>query len=1297
MPSQPGAPSHADLRGRLGELMLRDERRLRRRLDRARRLAPAECEAALGRLAGDVVAAEQRVANRRAAAPAVTYPPALPVSQARDELRAALRDHQVVVVAGETGSGKTTQLPKLCLELGRGVRGMIGHTQPRRIAARTVAARIAEELGVALGGQVGYQVRFDEQASDETLVKVMTDGILLAEIQGDPMLRAYDTIIVDEAHERSLTIDFLLGYLHQLLPRRRDLKLVVTSATIDPGRFSRHFDGAPVVEVSGRMYPVEIRYRPLTDAGNGEDRDQPDAIRDAVTELVREGPGDILVFLSGEREIRDTADVLRALDLGDTEILPLYARLAAADQYRVFQAHERRRVVLATNVAETSVTVPGIRYVVDPGRARISRYSTRTRVQRLPIERISRASANQRAGRCGRVADGICIRLYDEQDFESRPAFTEPEILRTNLASVILRMAALGLGDVEAFGFVDPPDRRSVRDAVQLLHELGAIPAPDLDRGLTPVGRTLARLPVDPRIGRMIVEADRRGCLPDVLVIAAALSIQDPRERPAGREHEADAAHARFDGAGSDFLAFLELWRYLRALQREVSSSAFRRRCKREFLHYLRVREWQDLHTQLRAVAREAGMRLGSSAAGAALVHQSLLAGLLSHVGLRQAETREFAGAHGSRFVVWPGSGLARKPPAWVMAAELVETSRLWARTVTGIDPAWAEELGAHVVTRTYGEPRWSKRRATAVAGENVTLYGVPLVAARTVPYPGIDADVSRALFLRHALVRGEWDTPHAFLAENRELLHELTELEHRARRRDVVVDEDTLFAFYDSRVPAGVVSGRDFDAWWKRARAEQPDRLTFTRDLVQAGRGIDERDYPDAWVHRDARLCLRYRFEPGAPDDGVTVEVPLTLLGGLEAAPFSWQVPGLREQLVTELVRSLPKELRRLLVPVPDAVQALLPALLAPPPAAAPESLPAVLGREVMRLRSVIVPADAWDLERVSEHLRMTFRVVDGERVLGEGKDLAALRRELAGEVRRAIARAAPAGLERRGLTSWPGGELPRTVERTLDGHVARGFPALVDDRGTVSVRVLVSEAEQSRAMWRGTRRLLLLELPPPVRAVHAKLSNRSKLLLTRNPHGGVAALIEDCTACAVDALMASRGGPAWDIAAYRRLRTAVAGELEAEVLEVVRLVEAVLEAVLEAEQVMDGLRSEALLPVLADARAHLGDLVYDGFVTATGRARLGDVARYLRAVGARVTRAGQALDRDRVLTDQVAHVREAYDALVARRGPRAGAEVGEIRWMIEELRVSLFAQHLGTRERVSEQRILRVIAAAG
>jgi ATP-dependent helicase HrpA len=1229
--------------------------------------------------------------------PRIIFPPELPVSQRRAEIAEAIRDHQVVVVAGETGSGKTTQLPKICLELGRGERGMIGHTQPRRLAARSVAERIAAELRTPLGQTVGYQVRFTDRVGRDTKIKLMTDGILLAELARDRTLRRYDTIILDEAHERSLNVDFLLGYLARLLHRRPDLKLIITSATIDPERFSRHFGGAPVVEVSGRTYPVEVRYRPLAEDPD-DDRDQTQGILDAVDELCREGPGDILVFLSGEREIRDTADALRRHSFprspGGVEVLPLYARLAAAEQHRVFQAHAGRRVVLATNVAETSLTVPGIRYVVDPGTARISRYSQRSKVQRLPIEPISQASANQRKGRCGRTADGICIRLYSEDDFAARPEFTEPEILRTNLASVILQMTALRLGEVAAFPFIDPPDRRSVKAGVDLLEELGA-----LDGGrLTRVGRQLAQVPADPRLARMLLEAGRRGCAREVLVIVAALSIQDPRERPTDKQEAADTQHRRFADPGSDFLSWLNLWGYLHERQAELSSNQFRKLCRAEFLNYLRVREWQDLHGQLRAVVRDLGIKLNRPQAepDADRIHTSLLAGLLSHIGLKQGDTREYLGARGTRFAIFPGSALARKPPQWVMAAELVETSRLWAREAARIQPEWAEELAAHLVKRTYAEPHWSRSRGAVLASERVTLYGVPIVAQRQVNYGRIDPPLARELFLRHALVEGDWETSQAFFARNRRLLAEVEELEHRTRRRDILVDDHTLFDFYDRRIPDEVVSARHFDAWWKRARQDQPDLLDFERSMLigDAAGAADAAAYPDTWEQDGHRLRLTYQFEPGSDADGVTVHVPLAVLNQIDPDGFDWQVPGLRPELVTELIRSLPKAIRRSFIPAPDWAAAALERI---GPADGP--LREALARELERAGRVEVPPDAFDLAKVPAHLRMTFRVVDRSgrgpaRVVGEGKDLESLKRRLAPRMRAALAAAAP-GLERDRVRGWDLGDLPRVVEERRGGRVVRGYPALVDEPGGVAVRLLESEAEQATAMWAGTRRLLLEAIPSPVRFVLDRQTNQAKLTLSRYRHGSATDLFADCLAAAADDLIAANGGPAWDEAGFKRLLDAVREELPAATLEVVSAVERALAVAGQVEARLAELTNPAFAPAIADVRAQLDDLVYPGWVTATGRRRLGDVRRYLRAMVQRLERLPGDLSRDAERMAGVARVtaawREALDRLPAAGRPDPA--LAELRWMLEELRVSYFAQSLGTPYPVSEKRVLRAI----
>ncbi len=1177
------------------------------------------------------------------------------------------------MVAGETGSGKTTQLPKLCLESGR---SRIAHTQPRRLAARTVAARIAEEMKVPLGSEVGYAVRFRDRSSRDTQVRLMTDGLLLAEVRRDKLLKRYDTIIVDEAHERSLNIDFLLGYLARTLPRRPDLKVIITSATIDPDRFSRHFGDAPIVEVSGRTYPVEVRYRPVEDP----DRDQEDAIADACDELLREGPGDVLVFLSGEREIRDTADVLRGRL--DVEVLPLYARLSASEQQRVFKPHAKRRVVLATNVAETSLTVPGIRYVVDPGAARISRYSARLKVQRLPIEPISQASADQRKGRCGRTSDGICIRLYQEEDFLERPRFTDPEILRTNLASVILQMAAIGLGRIEDFPFLDPPDKRQIRDGIRLLEELGALSP---SASLTKLGRRLAELPVDPRMGRMILEGDRLGCADEVIVIAAALSIQDVRERPSDKTAQADQAHARFADEDSDFIAYLNLWRYLRDLQRQLSSNQFRKRCLAEYLHHLRVREWQDLVQQLRDAAKGVGVRFNRTPAEPRDIHLALLSGLLSHVGVKDAATREYTGARGARFAIFPGSGLFRKTPPWVMVAELVETTRLWGRTAARIDPADVEPLAGHLVKRTYSEPRWDPRQGSVVATERVTLYGLPVVTDRKVQYGRIDPVLSRELFIRRALVEGEWESRHAFVAENRRLIEEVEALEHRARRRDILADDQALFEFFDERVPLDVVSAAGFNRWW---RDQPPDLLTYTRDvLVRSPDAVDEQTWPSTWRQGELTLDLDYRFEPGAPDDGMTVVVPLQLLGAVRPDRFEWLVPGLREELVTTLIRGLPKDLRRRLVPVPEtAVRAL--ERLEPRRRALAEDLSRAID-------TFAIPPEAWDFSSLPPHLRVTFRVVDSKRgVLASGKSLSDVRAQVR-PLLRAELTAASSKLERSGLTSWDIGSLPREVTLRGTGQAVRAYPALVDEGSSVGVKVLETPGAQAASMWAGTRRLLLLSTPSVSKYVHDRLSNADRLALSAAPHGSLAAVLDDAVVAAADGLMKDGGGPAWDEAGFARLRGHVAGALASRTAAVVASVVGVLNAAREVSRLLEPLTAVPLQPARADVRQQLARLVHPGFIAATGVDRLADVERYLRAAARRLERLPDAVAVDRDRMNGVHELERAYRERLAAAPGSVGLR--EVPWMLEELRVSHFAQSLGTRGPISAKRIRRALAEAG
>ncbi len=1183
----------------------------------------------------------------------LNFDPALPIAARHDEIRDAIAQNQVVVIAGETGSGKTTQLPKIAAELGR---TKIAHTQPRRIAARSVAARIAQECEVELGAEVGYSVRFDDTSSDQTVIKLVTDGLLLTELQHDRQLNRYDTIIIDEAHERSLAIDFLLGYLRDLLPKRPDLKLIITSATIDVDRFASLFGAdVPVIEVSGRTYPVEVRYRPL----DRED-DVIDGIVGAIKELPRDG--DVLVFLPGERDIRDTAEVLEGKSFGD--VVPLYGRLAAHEQSKVFKSGPKRRIVLATNVAETSITVPGIRYVVDPGLARISRFSTRLKVQRLPIERISQASAAQRAGRCGRVADGICIRLYDEEDFDARPEFTDPEILRTNLASVILQMAALELGPISEFGFLDAPDHRAVADGLNLLRELGALSVDKAgnDR-LTRLGRTMSRLPLDPRHARMVLAADRLGVLPEVLVIVAGLSIQDVRERPLERQQAADTAHARFRQPDSDFLSLLKLWQYLQTQRDELSHTKFRRMCHDEFLHYLRVREWADVNSQLRRTVRELGLKPGKvrSEPDADQIHQALLHGLLSHVGLRDLEGREYLGARGARFAIFPGSGLAKKPPRWLMAGELVETSRLWARDAASIDPQWVERAAGHLLKHQYAEPRWSAKRGAAVASQRSTLYGIPVVVDRTVLLAHQDVALARELFIRHALVGGQWRTHHKFWKRNQARLAEIESLEERARTRGLRVDDETLVDFYDQRVPADVVSARHFDAWFKK----QPDKsiLDFTDDLFTAS--VDEDAFPTSWTSASEgfdTFDLSYRFDPQAADDGVTVTVAIADLLSVESTEFDWGVPGRRLELVTELIRALPKAERRQFAPAAQTAERILPDLDPTAP------LSSELGR------ALGVSPELIDPHKLPASLRPTYRIVDGDAELATGKDLAELRARLETRLRRDLHKQA-AEQERTGVTAWDFGDL----DRSITAAQVTGYPAVVDEGNSVALRVLRTKAEQQAANVRGQARLIALSTSSPVPMVGRTLDLQEKLLLGTAPQGDAAAVIEEAWLAALDQLVVAHGGPVWDAAAFAELRERVR-------VDAVPLTERIVKQTIQALHALGDLtpgNDEAG----EDVRVQVSWLIHPCFIRDMGAEQIGRLPVYLRAAAKRLA---STKDPQEIWELETRFHNQTKDL---RTWQRLSQPVQRVRWMLEELRVSEFAQELRAAGPISVKRVQKAL----
>lgn len=1278
---------------RVDRLMLRDQQSLRRRLRGLNKISSQESrEAVTSKISQEITDAEQRLLQHQAARPAnIQFADNLPVSQKQQEIAEAISQHQVVIIAGETGSGKTTQIPKICLALGRGNLGLIGHTQPRRLAARTVASRIADELHCPLGGLVGYRVRFTDQISPQTHIKLMTDGILLAEIQQDKLLLHYDTIIIDEAHERSLNIDFLLGYLRELIPKRPDLKVIITSATIDPQRFSRHFYNAPVIEVSGRTFPVEVRYRPINEQSSDGDRDQLQAIIDAVQELSHESPGDILLFMSGEREIRDTADALKRLELRHTEILPLYARLSNSEQNRVFQPHTGRRIILATNVAETSLTVPGIKYVIDPGTARISRYSYRTKVQRLPIEPISQASANQRKGRCGRVSDGICIRLYAEQDFLLRPEFTDPEILRTNLASVILQMTALGLGAIQQFPFVEKPDQRHIQDGVRLLEELGAFVKNSPQ--LTVEGRQLAQLPLDPRLAKMVLSAQQFGCVREVMIITSALSIQDPRERPADRQQAADEKHRRFANKESDFLAWLALWDHVQTEQKTLSANQFRRQCKQDYINYLRVREWQDIYTQLRQVVRELGLAVNSQPAAYREIHCALLSGLLSHVGQKDVEKLEYTGARQTRFSLFPGSSLFKKPPKWVMAAELVETSKLWGRVAAKIEPEWIEPLAGHLLKFSYSEPHWEMRQGAVMAYERVTLYGLTLVSQRKITYSKKDPALCRELFIRHALVEGEWHNQHQFFEHNQALRSEVEELEHKSRRRDILVDDETLFAFYDQRIGHEVVSSQHFDRWWKKVKPQDAKLLDFEKNLlVREGSGrISANDFPDNWQQDRLQLPISYQFEPGQAADGVTVHIPLPLLNQVSEQGFDWQIPGLRKELVVALIKSLPKPLRRNFVPAPDYADAFLGRTTA-----YQQPLLDSLEREFRRMSGVTIEREAWQVDQVADHLKITFRVVDANKqTLAEGKSLAALQHQLKGQVRQTLSEVADNHLEQQGLTDWQFGALPATYSREQGGFKLQAWPALVDEKTSVAIKLFDTEQEQQQAMWQGQRRLLLLNIPSPIKYLHEKLPNKAKLGLYFNPYGQVLELIDDCIQCGIDKLMAEQGGPVWQQDDFIQLREAIRADLNQTVVGIAAQVEQILSTVFAINKRLKGRVDISLALALADIKQQIDGLVYPGFVTRNGWHKLADTLRYLRAIERRLEKlpSDPHSDRSRMLKVQgVGQALQRYKNKLPQ-AEQQSAKVQSLHWMIEELRVSLFAQQLGTPLPVSEKRILQMM----
>ncbi|MGS0826638.1 ATP-dependent RNA helicase HrpA [Shewanella sp. 0m-8] len=1272
-----------------------DAAKIRRRLFRLRKEPDSEAKTAtLEQLELLALESRQKVELRLANRPKISYPESLPVSQKRDEISNAISGNQVVIVAGETGSGKTTQLPKICLELGLGSRGLIGHTQPRRLAARSVATRIAEEMNTPLGEAVGFKVRFADAINNDSYIKLMTDGILLAELTNDKYLNQYDAIIIDEAHERSLNIDFILGYLKNVLSKRPDLKVIITSATIDVERFSKHFNNAPVIEVSGRTYPVETRYRPLVQ-DQDEDLDLIEGIFAATDELINEGLGDILIFMNGEREIRDVAEQLNRRQYRDTEILPLYARLSYGEQSKVFKSHVGRRIVLATNVAETSLTVPGIRYVIDPGTARISRYSYRTKVQRLPIEPISQASANQRQGRCGRVAPGICIRLYSEDDFISRPGFTDPEILRTNLASVILKMLSIGLGDIEGFPFIQPPDARYIRDGFMLLEELQAVVKKKDQLSLTPLGRQLAHIPVDPRLARMVIEAQQNGCLHESLVITAGLSIQDPRERPMDKKQAADQAHNRFSDKDSDFVSWLNLWDYLKQSQKELSSSQFRKQCKSEFLAYLRVREWQDLYTQLRQATHELKWKLNAPTEelNYEALHRSLLTGLLSHIGFKDKD-KEYLGARNRKFFVFPGSPLAKKGPKWIMAAELTETSRLFARCCAKIQPEWVEPLATHLVKKNYVEPHFESKLGSVVALENQVLYGLQIVNRRKVQYGPVEPVEAREIFVRSALADGELRTNEAFFIKNQKLLLDIESLEHKSRRRDILVDEQALYAFYEPKIPDGIYNAPKFLKWWKDAKKTTPDLLDFERETLmqRSSDHISLLDFPEKWHKGNLILKVSYHFEPSTADDGVSVHIPVALINQVDETDFDWIVPGLREEKCIALIKSLPKALRRNFVPAPDYAKACLQAMT-------PFELPLIeaMCKQLLRMSGTRISPDDFDSTQFAKHLLVNFKVEgDKGKLLAEGRDLETLKASMQGQVVEAIRQVADSGIEKKGLELWSFGDLPKQFEQKKGNFEVKAFPALVDDKTSVSIKLFDDEFEAQKQHRIGLQRLLLLNIPSPVKHLQKSLPNKAKLAMYFNPFGQVNILIDDILSAAVQQLLDEKGIDVRSQSAFTEAKDWVRQELNPTAEKIALKVEEILTIFNRIKKRLKGKISLDIAFAMSDIQSQLDQLVFKGFVEQSGWQRLGDLNRYLKGIENRLEKLPVDPNRDRIHMHSINKVQEVLKAQMAKlpKSMPVPDELIEARWMIEEYRVSCFAQVLGTAYPISEKRILNQIA---
>lgn len=1250
----------------------------------------------------------QKVLNRKQSIPTIHYDDSLPIAAKREEIKKAILDNQVVVIAGETGSGKTTQLPKICLEIGRGIHGMIGHTQPRRLAARSVGGRVADELGTPFGGLVGYQVRFEDKSTDETLIKLMTDGILLSETQHDRFLNRYDTIIVDEAHERSLNIDFLLGFLKVLLLKRPDLKLIITSATIDLDRFSKHFNDAPIIEVSGRTYPVDTWYRPLVSEldseGNAleEDLSVDQGILAALSEVEKfekmnqRSAGDVLVFLPGEREIRDSADILRKANLRHTEVLPLYARLTPAEQQRIFQPVQTgRRIVLATNVAETSLTVPGIRYVIDSGVARISRYSYRAKVQRLPIEAISQASANQRKGRCGRVEAGVCIRLYSEEDFLSRPPFTDPEILRTNLAAVILQMLHLRLGQIKDFPFIEPPESKAIKDGFTLLQEISAV---TLKGDLTNLGHQLARLPIDPRLGRMLIEGSRYGVLDELLIISSALSVQDPRERPIEKQQAADQAHAQWKDPDSDFAALVNLWRGFEEQRQALGANQLRSWCRRNFLNYLRLREWRDAHRQLLLICREMkllthqkmGVNHHESNVNYDAVHRAVLSGLLSHIG-QKTEDNDYLGARQKRFWIHPSTGLAKKRPQWVMAAELVETTKLFARIVAKIDPVWLETLAQHLLKRTYLEPHWEKKRGQVVAFEQVTLYGLIIVGRRAVHYGPHDAVIARELFIREGLVRGEIISKTKCLEANRQLMERLDDLEAKARRRDIIADEETLYQYYDQYIPQDIYQTASFDKWYQRESKTNPKLLIMTEAdaLARTADEVTTNQFPDSLELNGLTLSLSYVFEPGNPRDGVTIKVPAPLLPQLSKERLNWLVPGLLEQRAIALVRNLPKSIRKNFVPVPDFVKA---ALVTIP--FAHDSLYQALGQQLLRMTGVRIPDEAWleAEEGLDDYLRMNIEVVDSQaKRLGEGRDLEALVIRFTKESQAALAIPKEKQVNKT-VEAKHFDVLPTTQQHKVAGLSMTVYPALFEENGIVKEGRFSTQAEADYQHRRALQRLLLQQLAEQSKFLRNKLPLQTELGLYFKDFGRLDVLLDDILLASVDeTILADEAILPRDAASLAVLAEQKRGAWFDNADLLIRLIANILNLYHGLQKYLKGKIDLSHAISLADIKQQLANLVNLHFVRDTPLEWLKEYPRYLKAIEQRLVKLPTQLQKDRVYSAELSEYWHLYQEKRDKhlKEGRRDTALFLYRWMIEEYRVSLFAQRLGMKFPISDKRL--------